>query len=168
MYFRQATSVPTSVPKSGSPNVTQEHLPGRKSDALHALGLAWVMLDSEICSLKNHGWCKAELSGDGWCDFPRVGVLAHKRKRDRNQRLLAKGYHALAPGHHLTLRICGAGPKFLNKCVSTPNSHQYRNWRCPQTLHRAPASYALGIVLRSEQAVFAAQRRSHPLCERYL
>ena len=29
----------------GAPTVTQEHLPSRKSDALRALGLSWVMLD---------------------------------------------------------------------------------------------------------------------------
>ena len=44
--------VPTLVPKSKSPTVTQEHLPNRKSDALRALGLPWVMLDCEICLLK--------------------------------------------------------------------------------------------------------------------
>ena len=52
--------------------------------------------------------------------------------------------------------------------LTSPDSHQYRMWRCPRILRRAPASYVLGIVLRSEQAVFSAQRRSHPLCERYL
>ena len=44
--------VPTSVPNLGSPTVTQENLPDRKPDALHALGLFWVMLSGEICSLK--------------------------------------------------------------------------------------------------------------------
>ena len=44
--------MPTLVPKPGSPTVTQEQLPGRKSDALRALGLPWVTLDHEICSLK--------------------------------------------------------------------------------------------------------------------
>jgi hypothetical protein len=47
-----ASAVPTLVPKPGSSTVTQEHLPARKSGALPALGLFWVMLDSEICSLK--------------------------------------------------------------------------------------------------------------------
>ena len=47
-----ALSVPVLVPKPGSPTVTQEHLPGRKSDALRALGLSWFMLDSEVRSLK--------------------------------------------------------------------------------------------------------------------
>ena len=32
----------TLVPKPGSSTVTQEHLPGRKSDALLALGLSQV------------------------------------------------------------------------------------------------------------------------------
>jgi hypothetical protein len=31
------------------------------------------MLDSEICSLKSRGRRQAQLSGDLWCDFPRVG-----------------------------------------------------------------------------------------------
>ena len=44
--------VPTLVPKPGSPTVTQEHLPSRKSDALRFLGLPWVMLDREIYLLK--------------------------------------------------------------------------------------------------------------------
>ena len=34
--------MPTLVPKPGSSTVTQEHLPGRNSGALHALGLSWV------------------------------------------------------------------------------------------------------------------------------
>ena len=45
-------SVPIIVPKSGSLTVTREHLPGRKSDALRPLGLAWDMLAREINSLK--------------------------------------------------------------------------------------------------------------------
>jgi hypothetical protein len=44
--------VPVLVPKPGSSTVTLEHLPGRKSDALRALGLSWVLLDRGICSLK--------------------------------------------------------------------------------------------------------------------
>jgi hypothetical protein len=47
-----ASAVPTLMPKPGLPTVTQAHLPARKSGALPALGLSWVMLDSEICSLK--------------------------------------------------------------------------------------------------------------------
>ncbi len=43
-------TVPTLVPEPGSLNVTQEHPPGGKSDALRALGLPWVMLDREIRS----------------------------------------------------------------------------------------------------------------------
>ena len=45
-------SVPTLVPKPGSPNVTQEHVPGYKSDALSSVRSPWVTLDREICSLK--------------------------------------------------------------------------------------------------------------------
>jgi hypothetical protein len=38
----------------------------------------------------------------------RVSVfLVHRRKRDRNQRLLAKGYHAPAPGHHIPSVLTG-------------------------------------------------------------
>jgi len=44
--------VPALVPKPGSPTVTQEHQPGRESDALRALGYSWAILDSEIFSLK--------------------------------------------------------------------------------------------------------------------
>ena len=43
---------PTLVPKPGSPTVTQEHLPGRKSDTFRALGLPWVMLSRETGQLK--------------------------------------------------------------------------------------------------------------------
>ena len=48
----QSGSVPTLVPKPGSPIVTQEHLAGCKSDAHRALGISWVMLDHEIGALK--------------------------------------------------------------------------------------------------------------------
>ncbi len=44
--------VPTLVHKPGSLNVTQRHLPGDEIAALRALGLPWVMIDREICSLK--------------------------------------------------------------------------------------------------------------------
>ena len=44
--------VPALVPKPASLTVTREHLPGRKSSALRALGLPWVMQDREICPLK--------------------------------------------------------------------------------------------------------------------
>lgn len=46
------TVVPTLVPKAGPPIVTQEHLTGHEIAALHALGLPWVILDCETCSLK--------------------------------------------------------------------------------------------------------------------
>ena len=45
-------AVPTLVPKPGSTTVAQKHLPGRKSDALRALGSSWVMPGSEVSSLK--------------------------------------------------------------------------------------------------------------------
>jgi len=44
--------VPTLVPKPGSSTVTQGNLPSYEIDELRALGLPWVMLDREICSLK--------------------------------------------------------------------------------------------------------------------
>jgi hypothetical protein len=48
----QYRRVPTLVPKSLLPTVTQEHLPGRKSDALRALESCQVTVDREIYSLK--------------------------------------------------------------------------------------------------------------------
>ncbi len=45
-------TVPIFVPKSGSLTLTQEHLPGRISEALRAPGLSWVMLNREIQSPK--------------------------------------------------------------------------------------------------------------------
>jgi len=65
--------VPTLVPNLGSPTITQEHLSGRKSAAIRALGLSWVMLDCGICSLKNRGRRRAQLSSEVWCEIPRVG-----------------------------------------------------------------------------------------------
>ncbi len=44
--------VPTLMPKPGSATAMQENVPGRKSDALRALGLPRVMLDHKIYSLK--------------------------------------------------------------------------------------------------------------------
>jgi len=49
---RRYCQVPTLVPKPGSPTVTQGNLPDRKSDALRALALSWVMLDCETRGLK--------------------------------------------------------------------------------------------------------------------
>ena len=47
-----AYSVPTLVPKPGSPTVTQGNLPESEFTALRALELPWVTSGHEICSLK--------------------------------------------------------------------------------------------------------------------
>jgi len=80
--------VPALVPKPGTPTVTQEHLLVRYFEALRALGLSWVMLDSEICSLKI-----------------RVSALQPSRAAATDARSAPAGRAKQvnsAPGHHLS------------------------------------------------------------------
>ena len=81
--------VPTLVPKPRSPTVTQENLPGRKSEALRSLRLSQITLDPEIRSQK----------------IRRGGSTEARSADRRTQCALAQPAIHSAPGHHLT--YCG-------------------------------------------------------------
>ena len=68
-------AVPAIVLKPVSPTVTRQHLTAQKIIAIRTRGLSWVTLDRKFYSLKSHGRCRTQVSGDVWCDFPRIGEL---------------------------------------------------------------------------------------------